>query len=171
MLKTKKLKGDEKQVSAGRTPIPLKVGEKVEVVIRGGGVYEGGKAIDLERYRESGEKVETGELIKNAALVLCNPEDPSEEYTMSANVNTVEGRGIMAFLEKDNNGVYWLKEEMLNKRGEIGLMEKESKGGYEKKMVIVTWDNFGDAEGMPNEVSRVGADQREEAMSSGEAVI
>lgn len=170
-MKREKMTGDEKPVSGGREVLELPVGVKVDVALRGGGVYEGGDAIDLVKYRETGEKVLTGEKIKNAALIVCDAERPDDVYTLSANVNTVLGRSIMSFLQRDDEGKFWLKKEFLNVRGKLGKVERDSKEGYDKKMEMLTWEPGKKMKGLPEEAETVGADQKEDLTAEGETVI
>lgn len=167
--------GEEKPVSGGgREPLVMKVGEKVHLVIRGGGTYESADAIDLTEFAKTGKKVPTGEKLVSAAIVVCDPKDSDDVAVVSANIKpegTVLGRSVLSFLQKDEDGKYWLKEQFFNVKGYLGLAERESKAGYEKKMQMLTWEPEGKAKGMPEEAETVGADQREDLTAEGETQI
>jgi hypothetical protein len=161
VLERKDLDGTESQISGGRTPLELEPGEKVKVVVRGLGTYEGGQKKDFERQELMDEK------IVNAALIVCNPEDAEEEYIVSSPIESVMGTAILNFGQKNDEGVYYLKEELLNVIGWLGVKEVKTKEEYEHGYKQLYWDAEETAKGKvkvmkdaPEGASLVGADQR-----------
>ena len=70
---SKEMDGNEKAISGGRTPLEMVPGMKYKVVLRGLGEYEGGQKKNFETDELMDEK------IRNAALIVCSPEDAEEE--------------------------------------------------------------------------------------------
>ena len=133
-LERKDLDGTESQISGGRTPLELEPGEKAKVVLRGLGTYEGGQKKDFKKDELTDEK------IVNAALVVCNPEDAEEEYIVSSPIESVMGAAILNLGQKDEEGVYYLKAELLNIIGWIGMKEVKTKDEYEHGYKQLYWD-------------------------------
>lgn len=135
-LEEKKATGEEKRVAGGRTPLEMEVGKTYLVALRGGGVYGDTDAKDFRT-----DKVMEGVKLRNALIVVCNPEDSEEIYTISSVIEpkaTTLGTDVLSFLHKVK-GEYWLKDELLNAIGDIGMVE-QSKEGREKPMQFLTWD-------------------------------
>jgi len=162
-LERKDLDGSESQISGGRTPLELEPGEKVRVVLRGLGTYEGGQKKDFETEELTDEK------IVNAALIVCNPEDVEDDYIMSSPTESVMGTAILNFGQKNPDGIYFLKEELLNVIGWLGVKEVKTKEEYTHGYKQLYWDAEETAKGKvklmknaPEGASLVGADQRED---------
>lgn len=165
MLEEVKMDGSESKVAGGRQPLEIKAGKKFRVGIRGGGTY---KTVDAKDFK-TGQTM-AGIKLESAAIVVCNPDDPEEEYTVSGIVApnpTTWGKSVQSLLEKDDDGVYWLKKDLLNTIGWIGKVEQESSKGYDKKMAFLTWDPVVDKKGepvlvedAPDEPASVGSAQR-----------
>ena len=158
-LESKDLEGTETAISGGRTPLEMEVGKKYRLVLRGMGSYEGGQKKDFD----TGEL--TDEKLRNAALVVCNPDDAEEVYVVSAVVDSVMGKSILSMGEK-LEGVYFLKGEHLNAVGYLGMEEVKSSDKYEKGYKKLYWDP--EMKGkkvvyMPGDLpaETVGAEQRE----------
>ena len=133
-LERKDLDGSESQISGGRTPLELEPGEKVKVGLRGLGTYEGGQKKDFDTQELTDEK------IVNAALIVCNPGDAEEEYVVSSPIESVMGAAILNFGQKNDDGVYYLKEELLNAIGWLGVKEVKTKEEYEHGYKQLYWD-------------------------------
>jgi len=160
-LERKELDGSESQISGGRTPLELENGEKVRVAMRGLGVYKGGQKKDFKTDELLDEK------IINAALVVCDPDDAEEEYVMSAPTESVMGTAILNFGQKNDDGIYYLKEELLNVIGWLGMKEVKTKEEYEHGYKQLYWNaeegkggKIKMMKGAPEGASLVGADQR-----------
>lgn len=172
-LEEKDLDGTETAIAGGRNPLEMVAGKKFRVVLRGAGVFEGGQKKDFD----TGELMD--EKIRNAALVVCNPEDVEEVYTVSGPVESVMGASILNMQEKDENGVLRLKGDMLNAVGYLGMEEVKTKKEYNKGYKKLFWDPEKDKKGnvvkmkgdLPAET--VGAEQREstEVEEEGEDVV
>jgi len=161
MLEKKEMDGSETKVSGGREPLELISGEKYYVAIRGLGVYFGGAKKDFD----TGELIE-GEKIENAALVVCNPKDAEEEYIVSAPVDSVMGKGILT-LGKREDEVWWLRDDLVNVVGWLGMQEVKTKEEYEYGYKQLFFDADMKKDGTmkkmknaPAGFSLVGADQR-----------
>lgn len=162
-IEGKKVDGEEKRIAGGRTPFEMVVGEKYEVVLRGGGVHGNTDAKDFKT-----GKVMEGVKLRNALIVVCNPEDPEEIYTISSVIEpkpTTLGTDILSFLHKVD-GQWWLKDGLLNTIGDLGMVE-QFKEGFNKPMQFLTWDPKLDKDDMPVKLEgdlpaeTVGAGQKE----------
>jgi len=171
MLENKELDGTETAVSGGRTPLDIADGTKVRVALRGMGMYEGGFKKDFVK------DVVTEDKIKNAALIVCSPDDVEEEYVMSSPVDSVMGKSILAFGERDGEGVFWLKEENKNVVGWVGVKESDPKEGREHGYKQLFFDHEVDKKGKnvvmkgDLEPALVGAEQRTTVDSSPEGEV
>jgi len=153
--------GTEKAVRGGRPPLVMEPGKKYSVVLRGMGVFIGGPKKDFK----SGEHLD--EKIVNAELVVCSPNDYKEEYAVSFTTDSVAGKAILNFGQKDDEGTWWLKQEMLNVVGYLGSKEIKTKEEYDRGYTQLFFNaelkKNGDvklAKGMPEGASLVGAAQR-----------
>lgn len=162
-IESKEMDGQEKAISGGRTPLEMVPGMKYKVVLRGLGVYEGGQKKNFETEELMDEK------IRNAALIVCSPEDAEEEYVVSFPVDSVAGKAILNNAQRDDEGVHFLKEELLNVIGYLGSKEVKTKEEYEHGYIQLFFDpetkangDYKLAKGMPEGASLVGTDQRQD---------
>ena len=158
-LEEKELDGTETAISGGRTPLEMEVGKKYRLALRGLGSYEGGQKKDFATDELTGEK------LRNAALVVCNPDDAEEVYVVSAVVDSVMGKSILSMGEK-KEGVYFLKGEHLNAIGYLGMEEVKTSDKYDKGYKKMFWDpemKKGKVVYMPGDLpaETVGSEQRE----------
>ena len=170
--------GTERRVRSGRPPLEMEDGKNYLVVLRGLGRYFGGPK--TEDFKRGGKAIE-GERIENVAVVVCSTTDVEEEYVYSASVDTVLADDILAMAVKDENGVVFLKEELLNVIGKMAVVTTASKKGYDRgyRNLYFTPDldkkgNMVKMAGAPDSPSLVGSAQRGEdegVESSGEGVI
>jgi hypothetical protein len=162
-IESKEMDGNEKALSGGRTPLPMEVGTKYKIVLRGLGVYEGGQKKNFETDELTDEK------IRNAALIVCSPGDAEEEYVVSFPVDSVAGKAILNYAQKDNEGVNSLKAELLNVIGFLGSKEIKTKEEYDHGYTQLFFDpetkangDYKLAKGMPEGASLVGTEQRQD---------
>ena len=132
-LEKVELTGEETALAGGRTPLEMEPGQKYKLAMRGMGVYDGGQKKDFT----TGELLD--EKIRNAALVVCNPADAEEIYTVSAPVDSVMGKSILNLGEKAD-GVFYLKETLLNMVGYLGMDEVKTDEKYEHGYKKLFWD-------------------------------
>lgn len=133
VLEKVELTGEETAVAGGRTPLEMEPGQKYKLTLRGMGVYEGGQKKDFKTDELLDEK------IRNAAIIVCNPADAEEVYTVSAPVDSVMGKSILNMGEKAE-GVFYLKGELLNMVGYLGMEEVKTNEKYEKGYKKLFWD-------------------------------
>jgi len=134
VLEKKDLDGSETAVTAGREPLEMEDKVKYRVALRGAGTYEGGQKKDFQTEELMDEK------IKNASLVVCNPDDVEEVYVVSAPVDSVLGKSILSMQHKDENGVQWLNPVLLNAVGDLGVEEVKTKESYNKGYKKMYWN-------------------------------
>ncbi len=167
VLEKKELDGSETAIAGGRNPLEMEEGSKYKLALRGMGVYEGGDEKNFETEEMTGRKIE------NAALIVCNPEDAEELYVVSATTKSVMGKSILNMGEKVD-GVYFLKGDLLNAIGYLGMEVVKTKDEYEKGFKKLYWNAEMDKKGkvmyMKEDLlaETVGASQRESMEVEGE---
>ena len=132
-LEKVELTGEETAVAGGRTPLEMEAGQKYKLTLRGLGAYEGGAEKDFETGEMTGRKIE------NAALIVCNPADAEEVYVVSATVKSVMGKSILNMAEKVD-GVFFLKHDLLNAIGYLGMEEVKTDESYNKGFKKLYWN-------------------------------
>lgn len=137
-------------VAPTREPIEFEEGIAYEVILKGFGEYLGGQAKDFEtgEYRD--------ERIKNVGLVIEDPEEPGREYIFSASANTLLARQLEEALGfRDEDGVLWLKEELVGRKVWIGWRWAGSEDRKYKRLHLRITD-----EKVETEMALVGSAQR-----------
>jgi len=133
-----------------REPLDLEEGIAYEVILRGLGEYLGGQMKDFETGEYKDER------IRNVGLVVEDPEEPGREYIISASANSLLGRQIADILgTRDEDGILWLKEDLLGRKVWIGWRWAGSEDRKYKRLHLRVTD-----EKVEVELAPVGSEQR-----------
>jgi len=89
-------------------------------------------------------------------LVVEDPEEPGREYIISASANSLLGRQIADILgTRDEDGILWLKEDLLGRKVWIGWRWAGSEDRKYKRLHLRVTD-----EKVEVELAPVGSEQR-----------
>jgi len=150
-MKKKEISEEEiPAVSVTREPLELEEGIAYEVILRGLGEYFGGQAKDFATGEYKDER------IRNIGLVVEDPEEPGKELIISTSANSLLGRQIADALGvRDEDGILWLKEDLLGRKVWIGWRWAGGEERKYKRLHLRITD-----EKVETEMSLVGSEQR-----------
>lgn len=137
-------------VSVTREPLELEEGVAYELILKGLGEYYGGQAKDFATGEYKDER------IRNVGLVVEDPEEPGKEYIISTSANSLLGRQIADALgTRDEDGVLWLKEDLVGRKAWLGWRWAGSEDRRYKRLHLRITD-----ERVDTEMALVGSEQR-----------